>query len=96
MSVKLQSKAGYAFLAPALLVMALSGVVPMAFVAFYSLHDTFAGNSFIWVGLDWYERVLTSPEFFRALGRSLFFPSSSCWWKFRSESSSRCAWRRRG
>ncbi len=73
MSVKLQSKAGYAFLAPALLVMALSGVVPMAFVAFYSLHDTFAGNSFIWVGLDWYERVLTSPEFFRALGRSLFF-----------------------
>ena len=53
--------------------MTLCGVMPMAFVGFYSLHDTFAGNSFIWVGLDWYERVLTSPEFFAALGRSLGF-----------------------
>lgn len=53
--------------------MALCGVLPMMFVAFYSVHDTFAGNSFIWVGDDWYRAVLTSPEFFGALARSLGF-----------------------
>ena len=35
----------WALLFPALLVMVVSGVVPAAFVAFYSVHDTFAGNS---------------------------------------------------
>ena len=53
--------------------MFLSGVVPAAFVAFYSLNDTFAGNSFVWVGLQWYESVLSSPDFWWALARSLGF-----------------------
>ncbi len=53
--------------------MVLCGVLPMMFVAFYSVHDTFAGNSFIWVGDAWYRAVLTSPEFFGALARSLGF-----------------------
>ena len=73
MSNKLQSHLAYGFLAPALIVMLLCGVLPMAFVAFYSVHDTFAGDSFIWVGLDWYRRNLVSPEFFAALERSLSF-----------------------
>jgi glycerol transport system permease protein len=70
---KIQSKSAYGFLAPALAVMFLCGVLPMVFVGYYSLHDTFAGNSFIWVGLDWYAKVLTSREFFGALARSLGF-----------------------
>lgn len=60
-------------LLPALLVMLVSGVVPAAFVAYYSVHDTFAGNSFVWIGADWYRSVISSPEFWRALGRSLGF-----------------------
>jgi glycerol transport system permease protein len=60
-------------MSPALLVMLLCGVVPMLFIGFYSLHDTFAGNDFIWVGLQWYRQVLTSNEFYRALARSLGF-----------------------
>jgi glycerol transport system permease protein len=62
-----------AMLLPALLVMLVSGVVPAAFVAYYSVHDTFAGNSFVWIGADWYRSVISSPEFWRALGRSLGF-----------------------
>ena len=62
-----------AMLLPALLVMLVSGIVPAAFVAYYSVHDTFAGNSFVWVGADWYVSVLSSPEFWRALARSLGF-----------------------
>jgi glycerol transport system permease protein len=71
--MKVRSNSAYGFLAPALTVMLLCGVLPMAFVAYYSLHDTFAGNSFIWVGLDWYKKVLASPEFHAAMIRSLAF-----------------------
>ena len=53
--------------------MAVCGVVPMAFVAYYSLHDTFGGNSFIWVGTTWFRQILVSPEFHGALLRSLGF-----------------------
>lgn len=60
-------------LLPALLVMVLSGVIPACFVAFYSVHDTFSGNSFVWVGADWYLNVLTSREFWWAFARSLGF-----------------------
>ena len=68
-----RNKTGYVFLAPALVVMTLCGVIPMAFVAYYSLHDTFAGNNFIWVGTTWFQQVLTSPDFYGALARSLGF-----------------------
>jgi ABC-type sugar transport system permease subunit len=50
-----QNLLGYALLLPAALIMMLCGVLPMAFVAYYSLHDTFGGNSFIWVGADWFK-----------------------------------------
>lgn len=68
------NRAGAALLlTPALIVMAVTGVIPLGFVAFYSVHDTFAGNSFVFVGLDWYRSVLTSPDFFGALARSVGF-----------------------
>lgn len=60
-------------LTPAALVMAFCGVVPMGFVAYYSLHDTFGGNSFIWVGTTWFRQILVSPDFHGALLRSLGF-----------------------
>ena len=49
----------YAFLTPALLVMLVSGLIPMGFVVFYSVHDTFAGNDFVFVGLS---NALTAVE----------------------------------
>lgn len=53
--------------------MMLCAIVPMGFVLYYSVHDTFGGNSFIWVGADWYRNVITSREFVGALQRSLLF-----------------------
>jgi glycerol transport system permease protein len=67
------TSAAYLYLAPALLVMALCGVLPLAFVFFYSVHDVFSGNNFMWVGTAWFEQLLTSPEFWSALGRSILF-----------------------
>jgi len=66
-----QNLVAYTLLLPALGVMMLCGIIPLAFVAFYSVHDTFAGNSFVWVGATWFEHVIISPEFHAALGRSL-------------------------
>jgi glycerol transport system permease protein len=60
-------------LTPAILVMLACGVVPFGFVVFYSLHDTFAGNSFLFVGLQWFRQVLTSSDFHWAMLRSLGF-----------------------
>jgi glycerol transport system permease protein len=68
-----QSARAYGYLTPALLVMTLTGLIPMAIVAFYSVNDTFAGNSFFFVGAAWFKQVLTSREFFAALGRSVLF-----------------------
>jgi glycerol transport system permease protein len=68
-----QNARAYGFLTPALLVMTLTGLLPLAIVAFYSVNDTFAGNSFLFVGLAWFKKVLTSPEFFGALARSAGF-----------------------
>ena len=73
METKPYSNIAYFFLVPALIVMALCGVLPLAMVAFYSVHDTFAGNQFFWVGLDWYRSVLTSSEFYASVARSLGF-----------------------
>jgi glycerol transport system permease protein len=73
MTLTRRNARSFLLLIPAGLVMAICGVVPMAFVAFYSLHDTFGGNSFIWVGATWFRQILVSPEFHAALLRSLGF-----------------------
>lgn len=61
------------YLLPALLVLLFAGFVPLGFVFFYSLHDTFGGNVFVWVGEQWFLQVLRSPEFYAALLRSFLF-----------------------
>jgi glycerol transport system permease protein len=60
-------------LSPALVVMMAVGIVPLGFVFFYSVHDSFAGNSFLFVGSQWFQQVLQSSDFQWALLRSLGF-----------------------
>jgi glycerol transport system permease protein len=63
----------FILLAPACAVMLACGVLPLAFAFFYSVHDTFAGNSFLFVGGQWFKQVAASPEFQWALLRSSLF-----------------------
>ncbi len=63
----------YLYLSPALAVMTLCGVVPLLFIFYYSLHDTFSGNDFVWVGAQWYGKLLTSATFWAAVFRSACF-----------------------
>ncbi len=68
-----QNKTAWLYLLPAIVVLIAVGVVPIAFVIFYSLHDTFGGNVFIWAGGQWYAQVLSSAEFYQSVLRSLGF-----------------------
>jgi glycerol transport system permease protein len=68
-----QGRLAYLLQLPALAVMTLCGVIPMAFVVYYSVHDTFGGNSFMWVGPAWFKQIIVSSEFHGALARSLGF-----------------------
>jgi glycerol transport system permease protein len=60
-------------LSPVVLVMTACGIIPLGFVFFYSVNDTFAGNSFLFVGSQWFQQVLLSRDFQWALIRSLGF-----------------------
>jgi glycerol transport system permease protein len=73
MYAKARKRSAFPYLLPALLVLTIAGIVPLGFVFFYSLHDTFGGNVFVWVGDDWFRLVLASSEFYDAVLRSLLF-----------------------
>lgn len=73
MNTQPRNVVAFGFLAPALIVMTFCGLLPLIFVAYYSVHDSFAGNNFFWVGTAWYRSILSSPEFYGALARSLGF-----------------------
>ncbi len=58
---------------PAAAVMAFVGVIPLIAVFNYSLHDIFSLADVHWVGVEWYEAIVTSSRFHASLGRSLLF-----------------------
>lgn len=60
-------------LLPALLLLAVIGLLPLLAVFNYGLHDIFTLTDVHWVGLEWFETILGSDRFLASLGRSLLF-----------------------
>lgn len=60
---------------PVLILVAFSSIIPMMTVVNYSFQDTFGGNDFFWVGLEWYRELLRSERLWDAFGRQLLFSS---------------------
>jgi len=58
---------------PVLVLVAFSSVIPMMTVVNYSFQDSFGGNEFFWVGLEWYRELLRSERLWEALGRQMLF-----------------------
>ena len=58
---------------PVLILVAFSAVVPLMTVVNYSNQDTFGNNQFYWVGLEWFEDILSSERMWNALGRQLSY-----------------------
>ena len=59
--------------APVLVLVAFSAVIPLMTVVNYSVQDTFGNNQFFWAGTEWFEDVLKSSRFQNALQRNLLF-----------------------
>jgi glycerol transport system permease protein len=59
--------------APMLLLVAFSAVIPLMTVVNYSVQDTFGNNQFFWAGTEWFRQILTSERFHDALWRNLLF-----------------------
>ncbi len=59
--------------APAFLVLAFIGAIPLVINTWHSFFDIFTLESKFWVGGEWYGEILGSSRFFESLGRSLMF-----------------------
>jgi glycerol transport system permease protein len=59
--------------APVLLIVAFSAVIPLMTVVNYSVQDTFGNNEFFWAGLEWFEQTLASQRVWDAFQRNLLF-----------------------
>jgi len=71
--MKQRNNRAWLFLLPAGAVLGLVGLVPLITVVNYSFFDIFTLDSRYWVGAEWYADLITSPELYAALGRSLLF-----------------------
>jgi glycerol transport system permease protein len=62
--------------APALLLVAFTAVIPLMTVVNYSVQDTFGNNQFFWVGAEWYREILRSDRFHAAFLRQIAFSAT--------------------
>jgi glycerol transport system permease protein len=58
---------------PVLLVVAFSAVVPLMTVVNYSVQDILGPEQRVFVGMEWYRKVLRDPELHGAFARQLLF-----------------------
>ncbi|WP_444451959.1 carbohydrate ABC transporter permease [Rhodobacter capsulatus] len=72
MDKTLNNKAWF-LVAPVLVLVAFSAVVPLMTVVNYSVQDTFGNNQFFWAGLEWFDEMLHSERMWAALGRQAIF-----------------------
>lgn len=61
------------FVLPAILLLAIIGIIPLITVINYSLHDVITPELKAWVGFEWYRDILRSTRFQESFGRSLTF-----------------------
>lgn len=72
MNKTVNNKAWFLIL-PVLLLVAFSAIIPLMTVVNYSVQDTFGGNVFFPVGLEWFSEVLNSDRLWGSLRRQLLF-----------------------
>ena len=70
---KTQNNKAWFLVLPVLVIVAFSAIVPLMTVVNYALNDTFGNNQFFWVGLEWFEEMVTSSRLHDALGRQILF-----------------------
>ncbi len=71
--MKPHNNRAWVLLLPAAAVMGFVGILPLITVLNYSFHDIFSLDQAYWVGLDWYDQIISSTRFHASLLRSLLF-----------------------
>jgi glycerol transport system permease protein len=71
--MKTQDSSGWVFVAPAMVIMGLVGLVPLLTVVNYSFFEIFILESRFWVGLEWYTEIIRAPRFWSSFGLSTLF-----------------------
>lgn len=71
--MKTQDSSGWVFVAPAMVIMGLVGLIPLLTVVNYSFFEIFILESRFWVGLEWYTEIIRAPRFWSSFGRSTLF-----------------------
>jgi glycerol transport system permease protein len=72
-AMRIHDNRAWFLIAPALLLLALVGALPLLAVINYGFHDIFTLADVHWVGVQWFADVLGSDRFLASLGRSLLF-----------------------
>ena len=70
---KTQNNKAWFLVLPVLVIVAFSAILPLMTVVNYSVNDTFGNNEFFWIGLEWFEEMVTSDRLHEALGRQILF-----------------------
>jgi glycerol transport system permease protein len=73
---KTRSNKAWLFILPMTLLVAFSAIVPLMTVVNYSVQDILGPNTKVYVGFEWFRKVLRDPELHAAFLRQLFFSFS--------------------
>ena len=73
--VKTTNNRAWFLVTPALLLLGFVAIIPLIIVVNYSFYDIFTRDSklWVWVGSEWFSKVLGSRRFWESFGRSLLF-----------------------
>lgn len=70
---KIQNNRAWLFILPVLVVVAFSAVIPLMTVVNYSVQDILGPNTRVFVGLEWFRKILADPELHGAFLRQMTF-----------------------
>jgi glycerol transport system permease protein len=73
---KTRSNKAWLFILPMTVLVAFSAIVPLMTVVNYSVQDILGPNTKVYVGFEWFRKVLRDPELHAAFLRQLFFSFS--------------------
>jgi glycerol transport system permease protein len=70
---KVENNWAWLLVLPALMLLTLVALIPLAIVFNYSFHDIFTQDFQFWVGAQWYREIVSSSHFLGSLARSFLY-----------------------
>jgi len=71
--MKDRTNSGWLFVAPAVVLLSIVGLIPLITVINYSFFEIFILDQRFWIGLEWYGDIIRSDRFWSSFARSAVF-----------------------